>query len=447
MRSLYDRLRGSNLWAPVKVALIYLLISFLWIILSDRLLLGSGLNLSDDLTEMISIFKGWLFVVVSAVIIFQLIRNEMKKRQGIEKEIVDSERRFRAVFDNAGLGIIIIDRAGRIMEANPVAAQMVGYSRDELKGMSMFSLTPVEDVTREEMMFRGSMKPNQPVSYKMEKRYLRKDGSTFSGSLIASLIRDESGKPIYGVEVIEDITKLKEIDAAKTEFVTLASHQLRTPLTIVSWYAEALLSGSAGELTGKQRHYFDNIVVANKRMIRLVSDLLNTSRIDTGRFVINSEPVNVADIAESEIESLRPKIENRLIHVEKVFGGNLEKVMTDHNLLRVVFQNLLSNAVKYSRPGGQVRLTIVADAEQLDIEVSDQGFGIPQVYSKQMFKKFYRADNIREIEPDGTGLGLYMVKSLVDQVGGEIWYESEEGQGSTFHVVIPVNVQLKADNK
>lgn len=305
--------------------------------------------------------------------------------------------------------------------------------------MSMFSLTYVEDVAKEEALFRQAIKSGQPISMHTEKRYVKKDGSIFYGSLTASFVRDRSGRLLYEIGVIEDVTKTKEVDRAKTDFVTFASHQLRTPLTIVSWYAEALLSGSAGALNEKQLHYFTHINEANSRMIQLVSDLLNTSRIDTGRFVVNVETTNAALVVGQILETLRPRIENHLIHVDKSYGGDIEHLLIDHQLLAIVLQNLLGNAVKYSRPSGRVRLVLVATATELNIEVGDQGYGIPESYRDQMFKKFSRADNIREVEPDGTGLGLYMTKAIIDQVHGSIWYESTEGQGTTFHVVLPFN--------
>lgn len=379
----------------------------------------------------------WFFILLTTLVIFKLISRELGKRQVIEREVNTGEQRFQAVFDNAGLGIAIFDLAGRIKEANPALAAMVGYQPGELRGTSLYSLTYVEDVAGEEIKFKQALRSGATQPYRLEKRLVRRDGSSFFGSQTVSLARGADGRITYGVAVIEDITRAKEIDRAKSEFVTLASHQLRTPLTIVGWYTEAILSGVTGELNQKQRHYFNNIIDANKRMIQLVSDLLNTSRVDTGRFIIHSETTDVAAEAEVVLETLRSRIENRLIHIEKNYAGSLRLVRVDRNLFGVVLQNLLSNAVKYSQPNGRVRLLLVADDKQLTIEVADNGLGIPEAYRGQMFKKFSRADNIQELEPDGTGLGLYLVKSLVDQAGGEVWYESVEGQGTTFHVVLP----------
>jgi PAS domain S-box-containing protein len=421
------------------VSLVYFGISFFWILFSDRLILGEYSVLSSSQKETASMIKGWLFVVTSAILIFILIKRELSRRQTLEREMVESERRFRAVFDNAGLGIVLVTPAGKLLDVNPAAAAMVGYSREEMRGMSMFALTYVDDVAKEEASFRRAIKSGQPVSFHSEKRYVRKDGSIFYGSLTASFVRDRAGHLLYEVGVIEDVTKAREVDQAKTDFVTFASHQLRTPLTIVSWYAEAIMSGSAGTLNDKQLHYFTHINEANSRMIQLVSDLLNTSRIDTGRFVVNMETTNAATIVGQVLETLRPRIENHLIHIDKSYGGDIEHLLVDHQLLTIVLQNLLGNAVKYSRPSGRVRLVLVATADELNIEVGDHGYGIPEDYHDQMFKKFSRADNIREVEPDGTGLGLYMTKALIDQVHGNIWYESTEGKGTTFHVVLPFN--------
>ena len=242
--------------------------------------------------------------------------------------------------------------------------------------------------------------------------------------------------------------KLDAIDKAKTEFVLLASHQLRTPLSTMSWYIEMLLSGDVGKLDKEQKKYLDEIYTSNRRMVALVNALLHVSRLELGAFATDPAPTNIIDIAKTVIREIRLMIEKKEITLKEQYAADFLQINTDSKLIRIILQNLISNAVRYTPKKGKVTIEISlsddkAHAPKILISVSDTGYGIPKGQQRQVFTKLFRADNVKEKDVEGTGLGLYIVKSIVEQLGGAIRFESEENKGTTFYVTLPAGEMKK----
>ncbi len=247
------------------------------------------------------------------------------------------------------------------------------------------------------------------------------------------------------------MTKEDEIDKAKTEFVSLASHQLRTPLTAISWYTEMILSGDIGKVPPEQRKYLEEIYQSNKRMIELVNTLLNVSHIELGTFTGKPVQTDIRRLVDSVLLEQKPKIKEKRITFIQKLNKNVPLFSIDPKFLRMIFQNLLSNAVAYTPLGGEIKLSIslVSSSQQAPnrkstknsilIKISDTGYGIPQTQQNKIFTKLFRADNVKEKDTEGTGLGLYIVKSIVESAGGKIWFESRENKGTTFFVELPLN--------
>jgi len=263
-------------------------------------------------------------------------------------------------------------------------------------------------------------------------RYLRLEGKTTFG-------RDKKMQTIEGVA--KDISHEVEIDRAKTEFVSLASHQLKTPLTAISWLTEALLSGDKGALNEEQRKYVENIHATDRSMMGMVNDLLNVSRIELGTLQLRPEEIDIVAFAQSSIDEQKQAADAKYIALKYEYEPNLPHMSVDRNLIRMVFQNLLSNAIKYTPAGGNVSVTIARGSgvqNTVFVTVSDTGIGIPKDEQDKVFEKLHRAKNAQASVPDGTGLGLYVVKTVVERVKGTITFESVEGKGTTFHVTLPV---------
>lgn len=238
--------------------------------------------------------------------------------------------------------------------------------------------------------------------------------------------------------------KLRALDLAKDEFVSIASHQLRTPLTALRGYVGMLLDGDAGPINTKQSEYLTEIKKANDRMINLIMALLNVSRIDLGVFVVEPEPVNLEKVAESTLKESEIRVNDKNLAIITNFGKDLPMINADLNIIRMIFQNLLSNAVKYTPSGGKISLSIKKDDQNILISIADTGCGISKSVQSKIFTKMFRADNARVKDPEGTGLGLYIIKETIEKTGGKIWFESlGENKGATFYVTIPLEGMKK----
>ena len=335
---------------------------------------------------------------------------------------------------------------GTILSWNNGAENLYGYSTEEIVGESIKMIIPEDKLEEYENINKTVAEAPLVLIEHYQTVRKKKDGSLVDVAISVSPIMDLS-KKVIGVSVITlDITKEKEIDKAKTEFVSLASHQLRTPLSAINWYTEMLLAEDAGPINEEQKKYLNEVAVGNKRMVDLVDSLLNVSRLDLGTFIIEPEKVNVLEMSRSVINELKPQADGKNIKIEESYGDNVGEFSADRKLLRIIIQNLLSNAVKYTPKDGKVGISIkylkereslsdkTMKGDSLTFVVNDSGIGIPINQQDKMFSKLFRADNARESETEGTGLGLYIIKSIVDQSGGEIWFKSEEGKGSTFYV-------------
>lgn len=223
--------------------------------------------------------------------------------------------------------------------------------------------------------------------------------------------------------VAVEVSKHKELSRAKSDFVSIAAHQLRTPLSIIKWYIDFLISGDAGDTNDLQKKYLGQVYKSNERLIDLVNALLDVSRIDLGTFAIEPERADIIERAESALRDFLPEIKTKKIELIKEYH-KLSMLNLDPRLTKLVFSNLISNAVKYTPEKGVIKILIKPTKNDVFVEISDSGYGIPQDQQPKIFTKLFRADNVKQIESIGTGLGLYIVKAVIEKSGGKIWFES-----------------------
>lgn len=222
------------------------------------------------------------------------------------------------------------------------------------------------------------------------------------------------------------------MDQTKDEFISLTSHQLRTPLTTIKGYISMLLDGDAGELQPQQRKLLEEAFNSSQRMVHLISDFLNISRIQTGKFMIELADVNLADILDEEIEQLRISALSRQINLHYDKPADFPIMPLDDGKIRQVMMNFIDNAIYYSPSNSTINVTLSHTASTVEFKVIDQGIGVPKAEQHKLFAKFSRASNAKRQRPDGTGIGLFMAKKVIVALGGAIIFESEEGKGSTF---------------
>ncbi len=231
--------------------------------------------------------------------------------------------------------------------------------------------------------------------------------------------------------------KLKALDAAKDEFISMASHQLRTPLTAIKGYLSLILDGDTGPVKKDQKAMIQQSFDGAQRMVYLIADLLNVSRMQTGKFVIDAHPANLSEMIPGEMAQLKEQAEAKQITMNFQKPQKFPWLNLDETKVRQVIMNFLDNALYYTPKGGQVDVKLLDGTDSVVFEVTDTGVGVPKAVQHNLFTKFYRADNARKMRPDGTGLGLFMAKKVVVAQGGAIIFNSVEGKGSTFGFSFP----------
>ena len=393
--------------------------------------------------EKVAVLRQKLNIRVGMIVtlLFFIILADFTWIQKIIRKLAEKDAKEKAMLISIGDGMIAVDKDGRIIAMSEKTEKMIGWRFDEVKGKNLRDVVSVIDergeiIAKEKLPMYLALTAG--ITTTTTYSYVRKDDTSFPVSMVVTPIFFE-GKIIGAIDNFRDITKEKEIDRAKTEFVSLASHQLRTPLTAVSWYTEMILSGDVGQVVPGQKKYLEEIYYGNKRMIKLVDTLLDISRLELGTFKVNLKPTNIIALARYVLAEEKPKIEKKKLVFKENFGSDIPAFSTDPSLLRMVFQNLLDNAVEYTPEKGAIDLKVAFDSAKKNIliTVSDNGYGIPQNQQDKIFTKSFRADNIRNYNTSGTGLGLYVVKTIIDQLGGKIWLKSEEGKGTEFYVSLP----------
>lgn len=226
--------------------------------------------------------------------------------------------------------------------------------------------------------------------------------------------------------------RLVELDQTKDDFISMASHQLRTPLTSIKGYVSMVMEGDVGKVSKKQAEMLDQAFVSSQRMVYLIADLLNVSRLRTGKFIIEPKETNLAEVIEGEISQLKETAKGR--DLELVFNKptSFPNLMLDETKIRQVIMNFADNAIYYTPSGGHIKVGLEDKGDSIEFTVTDDGIGVPKPEQHHLFNKFYRAGNAKKARPDGTGLGLFMAKKVVVAQGGSIIFKTQEGKGSTF---------------
>ncbi|HSW97071.1 MAG TPA: PAS domain-containing sensor histidine kinase [Candidatus Saccharimonadales bacterium] len=251
---------------------------------------------------------------------------------------------------------------------------------------------------------------------------------------------DLDHKPLRMVGTVHDITHDKEIDQVKTQFLSMASHQMRGPLTTINWNAEMLLQQQAQGLTDSQRKYIQELYNASKRIVQLTNDLLTVSELELSRMPFKPETLSLEKIIKRVLEDFQHTITDKKITLKETYAEKLPDIQTDLFLLKTIFQQLIANAVNYTPAQGTISIGVSIDQTKKNmflISISDTGYGIPKNEQEKVFSKMFRATNAKANVMGGTGLGLYIVKLIVKLNGGEIRFSSEENKGSTFTIELP----------
>jgi len=359
---------------------------------------------------------------------------EMKKSMSADLS-VSTEELYIQLYKNSPVPYMIIDYAGKIKSANIAAVRMLGEKQNKIKTVNIFDR--VESTETGHIDFLVEKYQNSiPVSAETVK--VKKPNLQESWVLLSLFaFNDEMGERI-GLLTLVDITRQKKAEDAKSEFVSLASHQLRTPIAGMKWSAELLLMDNPEDLTARQRKYIDRLLISIQRLAVLIDDFLRVSRFELGTFQAEYLEASLPELFEDIISEQEAMVTNKKITVKKSFDSKINRIVTDPNLLRMIVTNIYSNAVKYTRENGTVHIGYSYKDEELNIIIADNGMGIPAEDQTEIFSKLFRASNAVRDVPNGTGLGLYIVKEAVSVLKGKITFSATENVGTTFEVVLPL---------
>ncbi|HEX8994103.1 MAG TPA: MASE3 domain-containing protein [Candidatus Paceibacterota bacterium] len=298
-----------------------------------------------------------------------------------------------------------------------------------------------ESAAQLEAAVKNSMKTGEP--YELELEFAKPTTTTRWIAARGQAKIDADGKVIGLYGTAQDITQTKAVEKMRNDFLSLASHQLRTPLSGTKWLIETLESGKLGSLTTKQKEYMDSIYAINERMIKLVLDMLSVLRFESGEIAVVREQIDIRAMLSDIVHAAEPAAKSKQIKVKTVFADEVPlEIESDRTLLSAILECLVSNGVDYSSNKHEVLVTVGFEkvSNTVEVSVQDLGIGIPKDEQGKIFERFYRASNAKKIKPGGTGLGLYIAQFLAERVGGRITFESEESRGSTFTLHIPTTL-------
>ncbi len=365
----------------------------------------------------------------------ELILEDLKKSEADTRVQLRTSLRLAKAVESASDAIVITDLQGHIEYVNPTWQKLNGYSLSEVIGKKPSILKSGRTNSTIYVRLWESITGGKPFSSE-DVINKRKDGSLYAAHVSIYPV-DSKGKTVNFVGIAQDISESKERDHLRSEFISLASHQLRTPLTALRWFPEMLRKRVKNKLLPSELEMIDNIEQSAVRMISLVNRLLNLSRIETGRLIIVPKKTSV--------QKMLLAIKNDLDVIAKYNGLSLSlhipaalpMITVDEDLLKEVVLNLISNALKYTAKGGRVLVTLKERKHTIHFSVRDSGIGIPAVEQARIFDRFFRASNAIDHDQQGTGLGLYLAKLIIECLGGEISLESTEGKGTTVSFYIP----------
>lgn len=368
------------------------------------------------------------------------LMNVLEDVEESKREIELDRRRESASFNALAEGVVATEKDGRIFLCNPTAARILGVDAKDVIGKGVervIGLFQEDGNVLQTEAFETAF-AGRPAPLGQHLMLAREDGGRVPVSGTVAPYFDEGNKIAGVVVAFRDVTVEREIDRQKSDFISIASHQLRTPLSAMRWFLDLLLAGDAGPLKPEQREYLTDMSTSVQRMVKLVGDLLSITRIESGRIKPNPERMDLPRFIDGLAKEFAPLVKEKGVTFTHRVDAAAGVLYADPSLIAQAVGNIISNAIKYTASGGRVSLSVRHEGDEAVFEVRDTGVGIPKNQQYRVFDKFFRAENVMAKETVGSGLGLYVTKMIVEMSGGRIWFESAEGKGTAFFVALPL---------
>ncbi|MBI4137052.1 PAS domain S-box protein [Candidatus Roizmanbacteria bacterium] len=365
------------------------------------------------------------------------------------KALMREKARVEALLSSMGEGIIVFDLDTKITFINNNAEQLLGWKQNEALGKEYSEVIDLVDASGapipvEERPYTTVLK-NRQIVRSNDYYCVRKNGNSFAISLTAAPVIIE-GNLVGTIDVLRDISQEKETERLKTEFISIAAHQLRTPLGIIRWNLELLIRDSLQEQSPKISKFIEQTYPNIIRMTHLINDLLNVSRIEQGPISTQGTPVDVFSTIQTVVKELTMEAQRTSLTIRVDKPEQVIPPLTIEPIhLQSILQNIIGNAIKYNRENGTVTITPTYQTGEFHVVVQDSGIGIPIKEQGKLFSRFFRAQNALNHDANGNGLGLYVARKFAEHWGGRIFFSSQEGVGSTFTLVLPEKLDKKED--
>jgi len=334
------------------------------------------------------------------------------------------------IIENLTDGLLFFNEENKVSLINPAACRVFQVDKNDILGKKIDDFSNFEKLSNLFYLLGREIKEYFKKELEINRDLILE---------VTSIPVKEKGDKIGSLVILHNVTREKMIEKMKTEFVSISAHQLRTPLSEINWSLEVLGSEKIGKLTEGQKEVLKKAHHSNKRILNLVDDLLNVVKIEEGRRVYDLVSTDFENIVQSVIKLYQEKIRSKQIKFEfQVPNKKLPKVNVDAKKIFLVIQNLLENAISYNVVGGMITISLENKGKEIEFSIADSGIGIPENEHKNVFQKFFRAENALKKETDGNGLGLFIVKNIIEAHNGKVWFESVKDRGSTFYFSLPV---------
>jgi len=374
--------------------------------------------------------------------VYRLIRGQAQELGQMLRHQKEESSRKQAMLTSIADGVVVNNTEGDTIMVNPAAERILDMPRDQLIGQSFNKLFSVFEESDEmeavDTMEALLSKRGRDIS-KSHKMVLEIERRVVNATL--SPVQTQEGDFLGVVTILRDVTKEVEADRAKSQFISTVSHELRTPMTAIKGYTDLLHAGSIGSITDEQKRFLGIIRSNTNRLTALINDLLDISRVETGRMRFEPELMQIGDVIADVVTALAGQAESKGQTLTYEVDGGLPKIMGDWDRLNQVLTNLIGNAIYYTHKGGVIEVRAYPVENAVRVDVKDTGIGIASEDLARIFERFYRADHPVVQEASGTGLGLSIVKMFIEMHGGRVWVASEPDQGSTFTFILPLPVR------
>lgn len=358
----------------------------------------------------------------------------MQKNETDQISVSAQRNKLESILSSVVDGIIALDLSKSVVLVNKTAEYLTGYSESEIKGK------PINEFIRvysdgEEILVKNFCQPQ----FNQTANLIGKGGKEVKVNITSAPISENIQTNLGCILILHDLTKEEELEQMKLDFVSMASHELKTPLTNIIGYLSVFINENKGKIEKEEIELLEKSLVSSKELYSLVSNLLSVNKIERDQLSVSGESIEYTAILQKAVEDLQnqAKLKNITL-ILNLPEEKLPKVLADQIRIAEVLDNLVANAINYTDPGGEINIYVTFSPTEVTTSIKDTGVGIPKEALPHLFTKFFRVSNTAQKVDKGTGLGLYISKSIIEKMKGKIWVESEEGKGSKFSFTLPI---------